>query len=237
MYHDHSAEAIRDRLEEGPSANYIRDWVYGGIDGAITTFAIVAGVVGADFSTRVMMILGVANLVADGFSMAASNYSGTKTEQEEFERLHAWEDGQITEDPEGETAEIREIFRLKGFEGADLERAVEIVTSDRERWIQTMLAEEYGLPKATRAPAISAMCTFAAFILCGAIPLLPFIIGVPAAFETAIVLTALVFFAIGTVKSKWSMMRWWRSGLEITAIGLAAASIAYLIGYVLKNLI
>lgn len=237
MYHDHSAEAIRDRLEEGPSANYIRDWVYGGIDGAITTFAIVAGVVGADFSTRVMMILGVANLVADGFSMAASNYSGTKTEQEEFERLHAWEDGQITEDPEGETAEIREIFRLKGFEGADLERAVEIVTSDRERWIQTMLAEEYGLPKATRAPAISAMCTFAAFILCGAIPLLPFIIGVPAAFETSIALTALVFFAIGTLKSKWSMMHWWRSGLEITAIGLAAASIAYLIGYVLKNLI
>ena len=81
------------------------------------------------------------------------------------------------------------------------------------------------------------MCTFAAFILCGAIPLLPFIIGVPAAFETSIVLTALVFFALGTVKSKWSMMRWWRSGLEITAIGLAAASIAYLIGYVLKNLI
>ena len=106
MFHDHSAEAIRDRLEEGPSANYIRDWVYGGIDGAITTFAIVAGVVGADFSTRVMMILGVANLVADGFSMAASNYSGTKTEQEDFERLRAWEDRQITADPEGETAEI-----------------------------------------------------------------------------------------------------------------------------------
>ena len=237
MYHDHSAEAIRDRLEEGPSANYIRDWVYGGIDGAVTTFAIVAGVVGADFSTRVLMILGVANLVADGFSMAASNYSGTKTEQEEFERLHAWEDRQITADPEGETAEIREIFRLKGFEGADLERAVEIVTSDRKIWIETMLAEEYGLPKATRAPAISAMCTFAAFILCGAIPLLPFIIGVPAAFETAIVLTAGVFFAIGTVKSRWSMMQWWRSGLEITAIGLGTASIAYLIGYVLKNLI
>ena len=236
MYHDHSAEAIRDRLEEGPSANYIRDWVYGGIDGAVTTFAIVAGVVGADFSTRVMMILGVANLVADGFSMAASNYSGTKTEQEDFERLRAWEDRQITADPEGETAEIREIFRLKGFEGADLERAVEIVTSDRKIWIETMLAEEYGLPKATRAPVISAMCTFCAFILCGAIPLLPFIIGVPAAFETSIALTALVFFAIGTIKSKWSMMRWWRSGLEITAIGLGAASIAYLIGYVLKNL-
>jgi VIT1/CCC1 family predicted Fe2+/Mn2+ transporter len=237
MFHDHSAEAIRDRLVEGPSANYIRDWVYGGIDGAVTTFAIVAGVVGADFSTRVLMILGVANLVADGFSMAASNYSGTKTEQEEFERLHAWEDGQITADPKGETAEIREIFRLKGFEGADLERAVEIVTSDRDIWIETMLAEEYGLPRATRAPAISAMSTFAAFILCGVIPLLPFIIGVPAAFETSIVLTAGVFFAIGAVKSRWSMMHWWRSGLEITAIGLGTAFIAYLIGYGLKNLI
>ena len=84
IVHDHSTEAIRERLESGNEASYLRDWIYGGIDGAVTTFAIVSGVIGADLSTKVILILGAANIVADGFSMAASNYTGTKAENEEF---------------------------------------------------------------------------------------------------------------------------------------------------------
>ena len=70
--HEHSTQAIRERLEEDNEGSYLRDWIYGGIDGAVTTFAIVCGVVGADFSTSVILVLGAANIVADGFSMAAS---------------------------------------------------------------------------------------------------------------------------------------------------------------------
>src|SRR3954454_13682582 len=73
MEHDHSPEAISRRLAGNPRQNYLRDWVYGGIDGAVTTFAVVAGVVGAGLSARTVLILGAANLLADGFSMAASN--------------------------------------------------------------------------------------------------------------------------------------------------------------------
>ena len=80
LEHDHTPAAIRERLSVDPSPSYIRDFVYGGIDGVITTFAIVAGVEGADLSQRAIIILGIANLVADGLSMAASNYTGTKTE-------------------------------------------------------------------------------------------------------------------------------------------------------------
>ena len=165
-----------------PSFSYLRDWVYGGIDGAVTTFAIVAGVVGAELSNRVVLILGVANLVADGFSMAASNYSGTKTEHEEQAHLRAIEERHIEAVPEGEREEIRQIFRGKGFRGRDLERAVDVITADRERWVDTMLAEEYGLPKAVRSPLKAAASTFAAFVLCGAVPLLPFLVGAPASF-------------------------------------------------------
>ena len=89
MEHGHSREAIARRLARPPSVSYLRDWVYGGIDGAVTTFAIVAGVVGADLSNRVVLILGLANVVADGFSMAASNFSGTRTELEEKAHLRA----------------------------------------------------------------------------------------------------------------------------------------------------
>ncbi len=237
MEHDHSTDAIRSRLLAGPPITYIRDWVYGGIDGAVTTFAIVASAIGANLSTRVLLIMGVANLIADGFSMAASNYSGTKTEKDDHARMRAFEERQIIADPEGEREEVREIFRIKGFTGEDLERAVTIVTSDPERWVETMLAEEYGMPAVPRSPMMAGASTFAAFLLCGTIPLLPFVAGLNASPEISLALTALVFFGIGSTKSRWSLSPWWRSGFEIVAIGLGAAGLAFLIGFGLKNLI
>ena len=78
--HSHTREGISERLSQARRPNYLRDWIYGGIDGTVTTFAVVSGVAGAQLSSQVVIILGLANLLADGFSMAASNYSGTKTE-------------------------------------------------------------------------------------------------------------------------------------------------------------
>lgn len=239
--HDHSVEAIRERLEQGPAPSYLRDWVYGGIDGAVTTFAIVAGVVGADLATGVILVLGAANVLADGFSMAASNFTGTKTEREEFERLKAHEERQIVRNPEGEISEVREIFRVKGFDGSDLERIVQVITADPTVWVNTMLAEEYGLPMTERSPLHAALSTFAAFLLCGMVPMVPYIlspwlIARGTASFWSIGMTALTFFAIGSAKSRWSLMSWWRSGAETTAIGLLAAAIAFLVGYGLRSL-
>jgi VIT1/CCC1 family predicted Fe2+/Mn2+ transporter len=237
MEHEHSKRAIARRLAGAPAFSYLRDWVYGGIDGAVTTFAIVAGVVGAELSSRVVLILGIANLVADGFSMAASNYSGTSTEHEEQAHLRAIEERHSDAVPDGEREEIRQIFRSKGFQGRDLERAVDVITADRDRWVDTMLAEEYGLPKAVRSPLKAATSTFVSFVLCGAVPLMPFLVGAPATFQISIVMTALVFFLIGSTKSHWSPVSWWRSGSETLAIGLGAATLAFLIGHGLKTLV
>ncbi len=242
FHHEHTTEAIRERLEAGPQASYLRDWIYGGIDGAVTTFAIVSGVVGANLSTSIILVLGAANIVADGFSMAASNYTGTKSELEEYDRLRAHEEYQMVHDPVGETEEIREIYRAKGFEGDDLERAVDIITSDKERWVTTMLTEEYGLPLSERSPLTAAGGTFVAFLMCGLVPLLPFGL-VPALLEQAeaflwsAFLTGIIFFIIGSVKSRWSVVSWWRSGLETLVIGLVAAGMAYVIGYWLRGLV
>jgi VIT1/CCC1 family predicted Fe2+/Mn2+ transporter len=237
MEHEHSRRAIAERLAHAPEVSYLRDWVYGGIDGAVTTFAVVAGVVGAELSNRVVLILGAANLVADGFSMAASNYSGTKTEHEELAQLRAVEERHIALVPEGEREEIRQIFRSKGFAGQQLEQAVEVITGDRERWVDTMLAEEYGLPKVVRAPLKAAASTFAAFLLCGAVPLLPFVLQTAGRFEASVAMTAVVFFLIGSTKSRWSPVSWWRSGGETLAIGLGAAALAYLVGALLRSVV
>ena len=236
LEHDHSPESIADRLAQGTSHNYLRDFVYGGVDGAVTTFAVVAGTIGAELSPRIVLILGAANLIADGFSMAASNYLGTRAEVEDRERLARVEARHIEVDPEGEREEIRQLFAQKGFGGGDLDNIVRIITSDKQRWIETMLIEEYGLAPEVRSAKTAAAATFAAFVICGFIPMIPFIAGARSQFMVASILTGLVFFGIGSVKAKWSTFPWWRSGLETLLIGGVAAVLAYLAGNLLKDL-
>ncbi|MDJ1156999.1 VIT1/CCC1 transporter family protein [Chelatococcus sp. SYSU_G07232] len=235
LEHGHSAEEIRTRLTAGPEASYIRDWVYGGIDGAVTTFAVVAGVAGANLSTSVVLILGLANLLADGFSMAAGNFSGTKVEQEEYERLLAVERRHVALVPEGEREEIRQIFAAKGFAGADLERIVATITANEPGWIHTMLVEEYGLADSRRSPWKAAASTFAAFFLCGLVPLVPYLVG--GGLVASTLATGLTFFGIGSAKSRWSVIPWWRSGLETFLIGLGAAALAFLVGFGLREIL
>jgi VIT1/CCC1 family predicted Fe2+/Mn2+ transporter len=237
LEHGHSPAEIADRLAQGPRASYLRDWVYGGIDGAVTTFAVVAGVEGADLSPTIILILGGANLLADGFSMAAGSYSATKTDLDRAVHIAEMEAQHIRLDPAGEREEVRQIFAGKGFEGDDLERAVEIITASRRRWIDTMMAEEYGISPDGRRPMVAALSTFAAFFVCGTVPLLPFLFGAEQGLALASVATGLVFFLIGSLKSRWSVAAWWRSGLETLAIGMAAAALAYVVGFALKSLI
>ncbi|HUE82465.1 MAG TPA: VIT1/CCC1 transporter family protein [Pyrinomonadaceae bacterium] len=237
MEHEHSAEAIEQRLAEGPRHNYLRDWIYGGIDGSVTTFAVVSGVAGAQLSPLIILIMGFANLLADGFSMAASNFLGTRAEHEDLKRIEAIEHRHIEIAPEGEREEVRQIFANKGFSGNDLDRVVKLVTADRNRWVRTMLTEEYGLPQEVRSPWWAAASTFSAFLVCGLVPLLPFVFGLTNALELSALLTGAVFFTIGSVKSLWSTSSWWRSGLSTLLVGAIAGVLAYGAGRFIKNLL
>jgi len=237
MEHEHSAEAIGQRLAAGPRHNYLRDWIYGGIDGSVTTFAVVSGVAGAQLSPLIILIMGFANLLADGFSMAASNFLGTRAEHEDLKRIEAIEHRHIEIAPEGEREEVRQIFANKGFSGNDLDRVVKLVTADPNRWVRTMLTEEYGLPQEVRSPWWAAASTFSAFLVCGLVPLLPFVFGLTYALELSALLTGAVFFTIGSVKSLWSMSSWWRSGLSTLLVGAIAGVLAYGAGRFIKNLL
>jgi VIT1/CCC1 family predicted Fe2+/Mn2+ transporter len=236
MEHEHTVEAIHERLASGPRHNYLRDWIYGGIDGSVTTLAVVTGVVGARLSSWVIVVMGLANLFGDGFSMAASNFLGTRAEHEDLKRIAEIEYRHVELAPEGEREEVRQIFRKKGFAGEDLKRLVDLITADRTRWVETMLTEEYGLPQQVRSPWIAAISTFAAFLVCGTIPLLPYLLRVDQPVVLSVALTAIVFFAIGSVKSKWSMASWWKSGVSTLVVGSIAATLAYAAGVVLNNM-
>lgn len=230
MEHLHTHEAIHARLSAGPRQSYLRDWVYGGVDGAVTTFAIVSGVVGAQLAPGVILILGGASLIADGFAMAAANYLATRSEHEEFHYAEAVERRHIETDPEGEREEVREILRGLGLTGDLLDRVVTAITADRDRWIRIMLRDEYGLPAAVRSAWRAAGSTFSAFIVCGLVPLLPFVAGIMNAFWSASIITSLMFLLIGALKSRWSIRPWWHSALGTFLVGGGAAAVAYVTG-------
>ena len=230
LEHGHSPEEITSRIAEHKHPSHLRDVIYGAIDGAVTTFAIVAGVVGAELSTKVIIALGIANVLADGFSMAAGNYAGTKAELDDTKRLRAVEEKHVRLAPEGERAELREILSQKGLSGEVLDAAVDAIALDRKTWIDMMLVDEYGLSPVDPHPMRAARATFLAFLAAGMVPLLPYIFSLADAFSWSIGLTALTFFGVGALKAKWSLAPWWRSGAETLAIGGAAASIAYIVG-------
>ncbi|WP_170426738.1 VIT1/CCC1 transporter family protein [Ruegeria arenilitoris] len=228
--HGHSQQEIAARINAPPGRGVLRDVVYGGIDGSVTTFAIVAGVAGAGLSPFIIVALGLANVLADGFSMAAGNYSGTKAELDNIRRIRAVEERHIRLYPKGERAEVREILSQKGLSGQVLEDATDAITANRDNWINLMIEGEYGLGSVDPHPLKAAMATFLAFLVAGMVPLLPFLLSMDRAFETSAAMTMAVFFAIGALKSRWSLSPWWRSGLETFAIGGAAALMAYFVG-------
>lgn len=228
--------------EQQSSGKYIGDAVYGAIDGMVTTFAVVSGVVGAELSTSIILVLGFANLFADGFSMAAGNYLSKKSEKDYHREEYNREKWEVENYPKGEIEEIREIYKAKGFSGADLEKAVNIITSDKERWVNTMMLEELGIVPDDKSPLKAAAITFISFVLWGFLPLLTFVLlyFFPSlnkqAFLISCIVTAMAIFVAGSLRSLIIAKTWFRAGLEMLTIGGAAASVAYIVGYLLRGI-
>lgn len=223
----------------------VENFVYGAIDGAVTTFAIVTGVVGASLAPSIIIILGFANLLADGFSMAIGNYLAVKTQNEFIQRERKREEWEIDNRIEEEQQEIREIYSKKGFKDELLDDIVRIITSRRKVWVDTMMREELGLIEGKHSPVVSAVNTFVGFDAIGIIPLIPFIvvyltgsnIFISNAFFYSVLATASSFFLIGSIRGKVVRKPMMISGFNTLLIGGVAAAVSYCIGYVLSMII
>ncbi len=239
----HTAKGIADSVERHQGGgSFVGDFVYGAIDGTITTFAVVSGVAGAGLAPNIVIILGVANLLADGFSMAVSNYLSAKSENEFIEQERRREEWEVEHYPKGEVEEIREIYRKKGFKGRDLDAAVRTITSDKKVWVDTMMSEELGLLQEKNSPLRKGFMTFISFLVIGFIPLASFIFSYvfepirPVAYQLSVGLTLATFFLVGSAKIYVTRKNWLKSGLETLAIGGLAAGIAYGVGYLLRSI-
>lgn len=221
--------------------HYLGEFVYGGIDGSVTTFAVVSGAVGGSLDTSVIIILGFANLLADGFSMSIGAYLSARSEQDNYDKHKRVEYWEIEEMPEMEREEIREIYAAKGFEGELLEQVVDVITSDKDRWVDVMMKEELGMMQSDRSPFAIGAVTYVAFILVGLVPLMLYVYDYIQDFSGDLFLwtcifTGVAFTLIGWLKTYVTETNTWKGILETLALGLVAAGVAYYVGFFLEKM-
>jgi vacuolar iron transporter family protein len=241
----------QDRLEQAGQhdgatgkSEYLGNLVYGGLDGVITTFAVVSGVVGANLAPGIILILGLANLLGDGVSMAAGAYLSAKSEQEVYtrERRHLTE--QVVQAPEAQKAALRDCYEKQGYGPKEAQRLTEIVSQEPGRWVNTLLSEQRLLLPQKRKPVLEGLATLIAFVVAGAIPLLTYLadlifhfsLGTTTAFWISVGLSAVALFGLGAAKVFVTKRNPLRSGIEMLLVGGLAALVAFGVGVLLKAL-
>lgn len=224
----------------GALQEYLREFVYGGIDGAVTTFAVVAGGFGANLDPGILIILGFANLLADGFSMSVGAYLSAKSERDNYDKHEKIEYWEIENLPEIERSEIEDIYRAKGFKGDLLNNIVDHICSDKDLWVAEMMKDELGMMRDSKSPFKIGFATLISFILVGLIPLLVYLWNFffPSDINTFLwtsILTGMAFLIVGWLKSIVNQTSAIRSISETVALGLLAAVVAFYVGDVLEQ--
>lgn len=229
-------EAIlgRERWHRG-GGGAMRDLIFGINDGLVSTLSLVSGVAGADPGRGVVLLAGVAGLLAGAISMAAGAYISSKSEREVHEAEVAREQEEMERDPEEEKEELRILYQIKGFSPDEAERLVERMSRESELFLEGLVRDELGLmPESFPNPWKAGAFSGGAFILGAIVPLAGyfFLEGMPAVLLSA-ALSVVALFVIGVLKTLFTGLSWLKSGLEMVVIGLLATASTYLIGKIL----
>ncbi|PIR69213.1 MAG: hypothetical protein COU47_03885 [Candidatus Niyogibacteria bacterium CG10_big_fil_rev_8_21_14_0_10_46_36] len=229
------------RLRHTALGFFLEDGVFGANDGIVSTFAVVASVAGAALSPVLVIIIGVANMLADAFSMATSNYLATKSNRDLYFRERMVEEGEVATRPQAEVEEIRVILARKGYAGEELERLTALITNNKKFWVDLMMYEELGFaPPDHRGALKHGIATFFSFIGAGILPLLPYFLlsgDSSTIFFWSFVATGCALFFIGALRAYFTGRSWFVSGLEMLFFGGIAALIAYGVGHVVSDLV
>jgi VIT1/CCC1 family predicted Fe2+/Mn2+ transporter len=190
----------------------------------------------------VVLVLGIANLVADGFSMAVSNYLGTRSEEQRRARVRREEERHVAMVPDGEREEVRQLLADWELDDELREQVVARITAEQDRWVDVMLQLEHGFPSEPARPLGAAVATFVAFVVVGSVPLLPFVadevgLAVAAPFAWSTGLTVAAFVVVGIARGVAVDLPRWRTALVTVAVGGAAAALAYGAGALLGPLV
>lgn len=223
---------------------YLTEIVYGGIDGSVTTFAVVAGAVGANFDSSVILILGLANLLADGFSMAVGAYLSSKANHDKFHKIEDLANSSFTDKNEDENEIFKMILKQKGYKGKLLDEIAEETLNNKKLYIDFKMKEMNEMIHPELSSFKIGIATFLSFFIVGVIPLAyyiyQYIIGTKSneySFLVSCIFTSIAFILIGYFKSYVTEKHKLMAILETLSLGVIAASLSYFLGSFLEKLI
>ena len=224
---------------EHPDVNsgWLRASVFGAMDGLVSNFALIAGMVGgttaAGADAQLVVLAGVAGLAAGAFSMAAGEYTSVASQAEYALAQVAKERHEIVTNPHAERAELVAMYVRKGIRRRTAEAMASEIHDDVDRAVHVHAMEEFGVdPDDVPSPLVAAVSSFVSFSLGASVPLLPFLLGVRAmtGLWAALVTTLTALFVCGAIVAKVTVRSWWWSGLRQMLLGGAAAAVTYLFG-------
>jgi len=221
----------------GGRSGALRAAIFGVNDGLVSNLSLIFGVAGAGADNQVVILAGVAGLLAGAFSMASGEYVSVRVQREVFERLIHLEAHEIGSDPEAERLELAELYVRKGLPRDLAERLATELMKDPEVALDTHAREELGLdPKeGLGSPFAAAGSSFVMFAAGAFVPLLPFLVASgTAALVASAILSAIALFGVGAAMSVLTGRGAIVSGLRMLSIGAAAASVTYLVGTLLE---
>ena len=206
--------------------------ILGGQDGTVNVLGIVLGVASATNDKFIVLVAGLVATFAESISMAAVAYASARAEQDHYRSELKQEQWEMEHLPEVEEEEIRLIYMKKGFRGKALESMVKGIVSNKELWLSTMMTEELGLtPAENEDPVRDAGIVGTSAFIGSLIPLVPFIFfNVGESIILSLIISTIVLFAVGVYKSRITVGKWWKSGLEMAAVGIVAALAGWLVG-------
>lgn len=222
-----------------PFSQYLREIVYGGNDGIVTTFAVVAGFTGAqsggflaENAVATVLLFGFANLFADGASMSLGNFLSIRSAQDVYKSERNKETHEVHNSPEMEKQETHYIFKSKGFSENEARKLTEIVSSNPKYWVEFMMKDELEIADPTgENPFLTGTATFISFVGFGLIPLLPYIFFQSVSvFNFSVLFTFFALVLLGILRFKVTQESPFRSIGEIVLIGGISALIAYIVG-------
>lgn len=216
--------------------SYLADVILGGQDGLVNVLGVILGVAAASGDMRIIIAAGLAATFAESVSMGAVAFTSMRARRDFYLSELAREKKEMEEVPEIEREEIREIYRKKGFSGKLLEQIVAKITSDEKVWLDTMMREELGLEPIEESQTVkSSITVFVSAMIGSFIPLLPFLfLAVGQGIAVSFIVSAVTLFVFGIYKAKATVGRPLRSGLELLVIGMLAALVGYVIGFLFR---
>ena len=231
--HSPSGSSTRGMDEQHPhTGEWLREIVFGLNDGLVTTLVFVMVVSNVASSHVVLIALG--EVIAGGISMALGGYLSADTAVNIRDYRIATERLEIQNEPDEERAELRDIYHRKGFRGGLLDRVVDHLTEDEDRWLHAMVTDELGVvDESERHPVIQGILVGASFIGGGIIPVIPFLTTVPHPQAWAYILTAVTAILFGGLKAKYTLKSPMRSGLEFLIVVTLGSLAGVLAGAVL----